>query len=90
MPLWSALSDAAAAFDWLVADHHGGSAVGADVLESLVPAVASVQAEEEAATGIGEDTVSRFDGQGVDEVAAVTARKSHDRPSFQSGLVQTE
>ena len=88
VPLWHAHSDTEAALgDWLVADHHLDTAVGAGVLESLVPAIATIEANEKAevaAEGVGWNTVSGLNWDGVDEVAAVTAGKALDGGSSQS------
>ena len=85
LPVGVAVSDfATGGSDGLLANHHSGSTVGADMLESLVPAVASVKAEEttkESAEWVTKDTVSCLDWNGVDEVAAVTAWKSLNRLS---------
>ena len=88
LPLWVAVSDAATSrSNWLLTDHQLDATVGAGVLKSLVPAVASVEEEKTAAGwSVGRDTMFGFNCEGVDEVAAVTARKALDRTSSQGGL----
>ena len=61
------------------------------MLESLVPAVASVEAEKEAADwSVSGNTVLGFDWEGVDEVAAVTAWETFDGAGSQGDLSLTE